>query len=90
MKHRYGSIAANVDRPSNPELILWAQLFHSASSDLGHENLSDGKLLYKIFQQVDERNQDENVLCESMESMKDRLSNWHFLMQNVRNYYLVS
>ncbi|KAA3679516.1 uncharacterized protein DEA37_0013001 [Paragonimus westermani] len=88
MKHRYGSIAANLDRPSNPELILWAQLFHSASSDLAHQNLSDGKLLYKIFQQVDGKNQDESVLCESVESMKDRLSNWHFLMQNVRNYYL--
>ncbi|KAF6779746.1 hypothetical protein AHF37_01045 [Paragonimus kellicotti] len=88
MKHRYGSISANLDRPSNPELILWAQLFHSASSDLGHENLADGKLLYKIFQQLDGKSQDESALCESVESMKDRLSNWHFLMQNVRNYYL--
>ncbi|KAF5403220.1 M protein repeat protein [Paragonimus heterotremus] len=88
MKHRYGSIAANLDRPSNPELILWAQLFHSASSDLGHEGLADGKLLYKIFQQLDGKNQDESALCESVETIKDRLSNWHFLMQNVRNYYL--
>ncbi|TGZ71361.1 hypothetical protein CRM22_002679 [Opisthorchis felineus] len=74
---------------SMPELLLWAQLFHSGSaSEFDYGQLTDGGLFRKIFQELEGRTLEDIRWCDTADNVKDRLSNWHFLAQNIRSYYL--
>ncbi|GAA38200.2 girdin [Clonorchis sinensis] len=74
---------------SIPELLLWAQLFHSGSaSELDYGQLTDGGLFRKIFQEIEGRTIEDIRWCDAADNVKDRLRNWHFLAQNIRSYYL--
>ncbi|VDP62472.1 unnamed protein product [Schistosoma mattheei] len=72
------------------DLLLWAQLFNQSSNDILPEQLTDGLLLNTIFEIIDERIDPDDRLCKTVTCVKDRLMNWKIIIQNLRNYYLVS
>ncbi|THD26460.1 hypothetical protein D915_002857 [Fasciola hepatica] len=70
------------------DLLFWAQLFLQDRAELDLNKLKDGTFLGEIFQQIDGRTPSENELCRNAETIKSRLGNWHYVLRNLRNYYL--
>ncbi|VDP84456.1 unnamed protein product [Echinostoma caproni] len=87
---KYTSACPNngLTKAPSSDLLFWAQLFLPESVELDPNKLIDGTFLGEVFQQIDGRTPVGNELCQSPETVKARLGNWHYVLRNLRNYYL--